>query len=241
MMSTAVVVVDRQPDRRRVVHVRRFSALDRLRGMWAYERHANASGTRGRRTCRIVTFARFTAARTQPRARCLSCAEPQLCCQRNVTFWGEEECCDPRTPFSLAGARRGAAFAWRDLPFVPPMASPSRPSCWTSRHLRRQAEGACSICGSIGGQPAPHIPWAILATLERLGARRTLPVVLNSNFYLTATALDLLADAIDIYLPDLKFLPQPARKVAVKQSAACRITGLSSPAASNVWQRRGGG
>ena len=33
MMSTAVVVVDRQPDKRRVVHVRRFSALDRLRGM----------------------------------------------------------------------------------------------------------------------------------------------------------------------------------------------------------------
>ncbi|MCB0117206.1 MAG: hypothetical protein KDD84_24070, partial [Caldilineaceae bacterium] len=35
---------------------------------------------------------------------------------------------------------------------------------------------------------------------------------LNSNFYLTDAALDLLADHIDIYLPDLKFGP-PRRAV----------------------------
>ncbi len=73
------------------------------------------------------------------------------------------------------------------------------------RILQRQNEGARSLC-FIGGDPAPHIPF-ILATLAAVGTRRTIPAVFNSNFYLTDTALDFLAGAIDIYLPDLKFGP----------------------------------
>src|SRR5690606_16018985 len=69
------------------------------------------------------------------------------------------------------------------------------------------AEGARSVC-FIGGDPAPHIPF-ILAALAAAGARRTIPTVFNSNFYLTDEALDLLEGAIDIYLPDLKFGPAP--------------------------------
>lgn len=74
-----------------------------------------------------------------------------------------------------------------------------------ARIRRRQDEGARSIC-FIGGDPAPHIP-LILATVAALGSARRVPTVLNSNFYLTDAALDLLAPAIDIYLPDLKFGP----------------------------------
>lgn len=74
------------------------------------------------------------------------------------------------------------------------------------RMVQRQAEGARSIC-FIGGDPAPHIPF-ILESLAALGNRRTVPVVFNSNFYLTDAALDLLDGAIDIYLPDLKFGPE---------------------------------
>jgi putative pyruvate formate lyase activating enzyme len=73
------------------------------------------------------------------------------------------------------------------------------------RIRQRQAEGARSIC-FIGGDPAPHIPF-ILETLDVLGADRQIPAVFNSNFYLTPQALDLLAGAIDLYLPDLKFGP----------------------------------
>jgi hypothetical protein len=99
-----------------------------------------------------------------------------------------------------------------------------------ARILQRQAEGARSVC-FIGGDPAPHIP-LILATLATLGARRTIPAVFNSNFYLTDAALDLLDRAIDIYLPDLKFGPATGRKAAARRSAGCRITGTSLPAAS---------
>lgn len=60
-----------------------------------------------------------------------------------------------------------------------------------ARILQRQAEGARSVC-FIGGDPGPHIP-IIVETLARLGERRTIPAVFNSNFYLTAAALDLLA------------------------------------------------
>uniref|UniRef100_A0A540VJX0 Radical SAM protein n=2 Tax=Litorilinea aerophila TaxID=1204385 RepID=A0A540VJX0_9CHLR len=81
------------------------------------------------------------------------------------------------------------------------------PEQLAERVLQRQAQGARSLC-FIGGDPAPHIPF-ILATLAALGSRRTIPAVFNSNFYLTDTALALLADAIDLYLPDLKFGPTP--------------------------------
>lgn len=79
------------------------------------------------------------------------------------------------------------------------------PAQLAARILQRQREGARSLC-FIGGDPAPHIPF-ILATLAEVGAQRTIPTVFNSNFYLTDDALDLLAGAIDIYLPDLKFGP----------------------------------
>ncbi len=74
-----------------------------------------------------------------------------------------------------------------------------------TRILRRQQEGARSVC-FIGGDPAPHIPF-ILETLASLGEDRQIPAVLNSNFYLTDAAFDLLDGQIDIYLPDLKFGP----------------------------------
>jgi putative pyruvate formate lyase activating enzyme len=46
-----------------------------------------------------------------------------------------------------------------------------------------------------------------LATLAELGSAKAAPTVFNSNFYLTPEAVALLDDAIDIYLPDLKFGP----------------------------------
>lgn len=73
------------------------------------------------------------------------------------------------------------------------------------RIVVRQREGARSLC-FIGGDPVPHIPF-LLATLAALGERKRIPAVLNSNFYLSERALELLHGAIDIYLPDLKFGP----------------------------------
>ncbi|MBE2238635.1 MAG: radical SAM protein [Caldilineaceae bacterium] len=123
-----------------------------------------------------------------------------------MLHFGEEEVLRPAHAIFFSGCTARCSFCTAArFAFRPTYGIPVTAELLAERILRRQAEGARAVC-FIGGDPAPHIP-LILATLERLGARRTLPAVLNSNFYLTATALDLLARAIDIYLPDLKFGP----------------------------------
>ena len=119
---------------------------------------------------------------------------------------GEEEILRPAHAIFFSGCTATCTFCTAArFAFRPTYGVPVTAPQLARRILQRQAEGARSVC-FIGGDPAPHIP-LILATLEELGARRTIPAVFNSNFYLTAAALDLLDGAIDIYLPDLKFGP----------------------------------
>ncbi len=119
---------------------------------------------------------------------------------------GEEELLRPAHAIFFSGCTARCTFCTAArFAFRPDYGVPVTAPLLAARILQRQAAGARSVC-FIGGDPAPHIP-LILATLAELGARRTIPAVFNSNFYLTAAALDLLEDAIDIYLPDLKFGP----------------------------------
>jgi hypothetical protein len=119
---------------------------------------------------------------------------------------GEEELLRPAHAIFFSGCTATCSFCTAArFAFRPTYGVAVTPAQLAARVLQRQAEGARSLC-FIGGDPAPHIPF-ILATLGELGDRRTIPAVFNSNFYLTDAALDLLAGAIDIYLPDLKFGP----------------------------------
>lgn len=123
-----------------------------------------------------------------------------------MLHYGEEELLRPAHAIFFSGCTARCTFcAAARFAFNPAYGAPVTAAQLAARILRRQAEGARSVC-FIGGDPAPHIP-LILATLAELGARRTIPAVFNSNFYLTDAALDLLDGAIDIYLPDLKFGP----------------------------------
>ncbi|HAJ36270.1 MAG TPA: radical SAM protein [Chloroflexi bacterium] len=123
-----------------------------------------------------------------------------------MLHYGEEELLRPAHAIFFSGCTARCRFCTAArFAFNPLYGAPVTAAQLAARILQRQAEGARAIC-FIGGDPAPHIP-LILATLATLGARRTIPSVFNSNFYLTDAALDLLADAIDIYLPDLKFGP----------------------------------
>ena len=119
---------------------------------------------------------------------------------------GEEELLRPAHAIFFSGCTATCTFcAAARFAFRPRYGITVTPAQLAQRVLQRQAEGARSLC-FIGGDPAPHIPF-ILQTLAALGAERTIPAVFNSNFYLTGEALALLAPAIDIYLPDLKFGP----------------------------------
>lgn len=119
---------------------------------------------------------------------------------------GEESPLRPAHAIFFSGCTATCTFCTAaKFAFRPTYGVAVTPSQLATRIRYRQDEGARSIC-FIGGDPAPHIPF-IVETLSVLGEDRRVPAVLNSNFYLTNAALDLLAGHIDIYLPDLKFGP----------------------------------
>ncbi len=119
---------------------------------------------------------------------------------------GEEELLRPAHAIFFSGCTATCAFCTAArFAFRPTYGIPVTAEMLAARIEQRQAEGARSVC-FIGGDPAPHIP-LIVETLDRLGSRRRIPAVFNSNFYLSDEALDLLDGAVDIYLPDLKFGP----------------------------------
>ncbi|MDQ7826093.1 MAG: radical SAM protein [Candidatus Eremiobacteraeota bacterium] len=53
--------------------------------------------------------------------------------------------------------------------------------------------------------PTPHIPALIEALAEARGMGLSLPVVYNTNGYLSAESLELLEGIVDVYLPDMKY------------------------------------
>ena len=133
---------------------------------------------------------------------------------------GEEEVLRPAHAIFFSGCTATCSFCTAaSFAFRPTYGVTVSPAQLAARMVERQQQGARSIC-FIGGDPAPHIPF-ILATLQTLGARKTVPTVFNSNLYLTDVALDLLDGAIDIYLPDLKFGPAVGA-----QSCGERIGGM---------------
>jgi putative pyruvate formate lyase activating enzyme len=119
---------------------------------------------------------------------------------------GEEKILRPAHAIFFSGCTATCSFCTAArFAFRPTYGVTVTPAQLAVRMVQRQEQGARAIC-FIGGDPAPHIPF-ILAALAELGDRKRVPIVFNSNFYLTDAALDLLEGAIDIWLPDLKFGP----------------------------------
>jgi len=60
----------------------------------------------------------------------------------------------------------------------------------------------CKNVNFVGGEPTPYLPF-ILKTLKYIKA--DLPIVWNSNFYMSEEAMNLLKDVVDVYLSDFKY------------------------------------
>ncbi len=60
----------------------------------------------------------------------------------------------------------------------------------------------CKNVNFVGGEPTPYLPF-ILQTLYHTNS--DIPVVWNSNFYMSEETMDLLKDTVDIYLSDWKY------------------------------------
>lgn len=60
----------------------------------------------------------------------------------------------------------------------------------------------CKNVNFVGGEPTPQLPF-ILKTLSYV--KSNLPVIWNSNFYMSLKTMSLLKDVVDIYLSDFKY------------------------------------
>jgi putative pyruvate formate lyase activating enzyme len=60
----------------------------------------------------------------------------------------------------------------------------------------------CRNVNFVGGDPTPYLPF-ILETLSHVTA--DIPVVWNSNFYMSEISMELLAGVVDVYLSDFKY------------------------------------
>jgi putative pyruvate formate lyase activating enzyme len=60
----------------------------------------------------------------------------------------------------------------------------------------------CLNFNLVGGEPTPDIP-VVLSALSRL--EEDVPVLWNSNMYLSNESMDLMRDIVDIWLPDFKY------------------------------------
>ncbi|MEM1535469.1 MAG: radical SAM protein [Candidatus Pacearchaeota archaeon] len=60
----------------------------------------------------------------------------------------------------------------------------------------------CKNINFVGGEPTPQLPF-ILETLKH--TRASMPVIWNSNFYMSREAMNLLSGIVDVYLSDFKY------------------------------------
>jgi len=64
---------------------------------------------------------------------------------------------------------------------------------------------ACKNINLVGGEPTPYLPFIIVMLRELKKLKVELPVVWNSNFYMTKETMAILNNIIDIYLADFKY------------------------------------
>lgn len=138
---------------------------------------------------------------------------------------GEEEILRPAHAIFFSGCTATCSFCTAArFAFRPTYGIVVSPQQLAQRILQRQDQGARSVA-FIGGDPTPHLPF-IVAVRAALGNRLHIPLVFNSNYYLTTEALALMEGVVDIHLPDLKFGP----------SSPGRDCGLDIGGMPNYWQ-----
>lgn len=67
--------------------------------------------------------------------------------------------------------------------------------------LKREKQGSRNV-NFVGGDPTPHLPYILKAMLL---SEVNLPVVWNSNFYMSPEAMNLLDGFVDLFLTDFKY------------------------------------
>jgi len=124
---------------------------------------------------------------------------------------GEEEILRPTHAIFFSGCTATCSFCTAArFAFRPTYGARIPATALARRILQRQDEGARTVA-FIGGDPVPHLPY-IHRVHEALEGALHIPLVFNSNYYVTGEALAIIDDLADIHLPDLKFGPATAER-----------------------------
>ena len=83
-----------------------------------------------------------------------------------------------------------------------------------------ETEGARNI-NLVGGEPTPHIP-GILNALDLVDLK--IPLVWNSNMYLSNEGMSIIEDIVDVWLPDFKYGPSDCARELSKIRNYWQIT-----------------
>lgn len=138
------------------------------------------------------------------RARC-GLGESTHCFKRHVSF-GEEAELLPSYMVYFAGCNFRCAFCVQ----APECFDPGRGPLVETNELAKECKeavghGARTI-NLLGGEPSLHLHTFLELAAAGLSSRdEPLPLVLNSNFYMTAEVIDLLEGVVTLYLADFKF------------------------------------
>lgn len=68
----------------------------------------------------------------------------------------------------------------------------------------RKLQGAKNV-NFVGGDPTPYLPWILEVLLELKKLNVNMPVVWNSNFYMSKESMAILNEVVDFWLPDFKY------------------------------------
>lgn len=156
---------------------------------------------------------RLEPSQGRARAAC-GLGEATHCFKRHVSFAEEAELL-PSYMVYFAACNFRCAFCVQ----APECFDPARGPRVDGESLARVcadvvARGARTI-NLLGGEPSLHLHTILDLAEAGLGQGAALPLVLNSNFYMTPEVLDLLEGVAAVYLADLKFGPGPcAAKIA---------------------------
>ena len=115
---------------------------------------------------------------------------------------GEEREVIPSHEVFFSGCTMRCAFCYSHEHITRPMSGVEQtPATLAGIIRRRRAEGAISL-NLVGGEPTVHIP-TILKSLRQADVK--VPVIWNSNMYITADAMEVLDGVVDLYLGDIHF------------------------------------
>ncbi len=119
---------------------------------------------------------------------------------------GEEEFLIPSHTIFFMGCNLDCQFCqnWRISKWMDSNFQTVTPKTLARILFMRYEQGARNI-NLVGGEPTPYLPWIIEALEHAREKDVRLPIVWNSNMYMTPETMEVLDGIVDLYLADYKF------------------------------------